>query len=317
MKKGVITLGEALIDFVPLDNQNITYQKCPGGAPANVAVGLARLNVKSYFLGKVGNDVLGRFLKETLTTYQVDTSYMSLTDEARTGIVFVTLAQKGERSFEFFINPSADTLLSESDIKEKIFKESKILHFGSISLISKTSDAATKKAVELAKKNNMIVSYDPNLRLSLWESEEHAKETIISMLPHTDILKISEEELMFITGENDFDESLSVLNHFNIPITVVTLGENGCYVILKGEKIHIPAIKVNAVDTTGAGDAFVSGLLYGIEKYEGAISDLTLEELKQMAEFASISGGLAASEKGAMTALPKIDKIEKYIELKR
>ncbi|KHF41566.1 aminoimidazole riboside kinase [Halalkalibacter okhensis] len=314
MKSGVITLGEALIDFIPLDKENMTYQKCPGGAPANVAVGLAKLQVPTKFVGKVGNDVLGHFLKETLASYQVNTTNMFYTNEARTNVVFVTLADDGERSFEFFIRPSADMLLAEEDIEERIFTETKILHFGSISLIGEISNAATWKAVKLAKENDMIVSYDPNLRLSLWDSEEQAKQTITSMLPFVDIVKISEEELFFITRSKSFEEGLEAITAYNIPVVVVTLGENGSYILINGEKSHVPAMKVNAVDTTGAGDAFVSGLLYGLNQFDKSLSELSMGELKRMAEFASISGALAASVKGAMTALPKVKDVMKYME---
>ncbi|MDT8860754.1 aminoimidazole riboside kinase [Alkalihalobacillus sp. MEB130] len=314
MKSGVITLGEALIDFIPLDKENSTFQKCPGGAPANVAVGLAKLQVPSKFVGKVGNDVLGHFLKETLASYQVDTTNMFYTDEARTNVVFVTLADDGERSFEFFIDPSADTLLAEEDIEESIFLDAKILHFGSISLISGSSNAATWKAVKLAKKNNMIVSYDPNLRLSLWDSEEQAKQTITSMLPYVDIVKISEEELFFITGSKSFEDGLEAITAYNIPIVVVTLGEKGSYILVNGERSHVPAMKVNAVDTTGAGDAFVSGLLYGLNTSDKPLSELSMGDLKRMAEFASLSGALAASVKGAMTALPRVEDVMKYLD---
>ncbi|MFC0272394.1 aminoimidazole riboside kinase [Metabacillus herbersteinensis] len=304
MKHGIISLGEALIDFIPLDETNLTYQKSPGGAPANVAVGTARLGAKSTFLGKVGNDVLGKFLKETLESYNVNTEHMPLSDEARTGAVFVTLAENGERSFDFYINPSADRFLQEDDIEEALFTENKILHFGSISLISEPARSATKKAVQLAKENGMLVSYDPNLRLGLWESREQAKEVILLMLNQADIVKISEEELEFLTGKHDLDEGLEALRSYQVPVLFVTLGSEGSWAITQNEKINVPAMKVSAIDTTGAGDAFVSGILYSFEQYEGDFSQVTIQELGEMATFASISGGLAASTKGAMTALP-------------
>ncbi len=317
MEKGIITLGEALIDFIPLDRENITYQKSPGGAPANVAVGAARLGAKSTFLGKVGDDVLGKFLKETLVSYGVNTNYMSLTKEARTGVVFVTLAENGERSFEFFIKPSADAFLNEADIDATLFQENKVFHFGSISLINEPIRSATKKAVRLAKEHQLFVSYDPNLRLSLWENEQVAKETIISMLSEADLVKISDEELTFLTGEEDIDNGLGALSVYNIPILVVTLGEKGSYVVINGEKAHVPTIQVATVDTTGAGDAFVSGLLYNLNEYEGELAGLSLKQVCDMARFASVSGGLAASEKGAMTALPTLDKVQERLKLGR
>ena len=317
MKKGVISLGEALIDFIPLDADNLTYQKSPGGAPANVAVGVARLQTPSTFLGKVGNDVLGRFLKETLQSYGVHTAHMTMTDEVRTGAVFVTLGQGGERSFDFYIDPSADRFLQEQDIAGELFEEHNILHFGSISMISEPSKSATEKAVRLARENGLVVSYDPNLRLSLWKSEQQAKDTILSIMSQVDVLKISEEELEFLTGEKEIKSGVALLKEqYDIPLIFITLGAEGSYAFTKDGSVRVPAMKVNAVDTTGAGDAFVSGILHCLANKEGNVSAITLEDAKQMAEFASVSGGLAASEKGAMTALPTLEKVEELINSK-
>ncbi|RBW69011.1 aminoimidazole riboside kinase [Bacillus taeanensis] len=310
---GVISLGEALIDFIPLDDQNVTYQKSPGGAPANVAVGVSRLGIKSTFLGKVGNDVLGEFMKNTLNNYGVNVESMLLTDEARTGVVFVTLDDDGERHFSFYINPSADRFLSEDDLKEELFKEHKVFHFGSISMISEPAKSATKKAVALAKENDMVISYDPNLRLGLWEEEGQARETIQSMLGAADFLKISEEELTFITGEEEIEAGLQALKEYSIPLVLVTLGGEGSYIRFKGETVHVPAMKVKTVDTTGAGDAFVSGILYQLNELIKHIAELTVEEVKEIVEFASVSGALAASTKGAMTALPTKEQVEEIL----
>ncbi len=313
MKNGVISLGEALIDFIPLDHTNLTYQKSPGGAPANVAVGVSRLGLKSTFLGKVGNDVLGHFLKDTLDEYGVNTNNMLLTDEARTGAVFVTLDKDGDRSFNFYIDPSADRFFHEAEIDEELFKENRILHFGTISMISEPSRSATLKAVELAKKNDVLVSFDPNVRLTLWKDEEKLKRTILEMLPKADIVKLSEEELAFITGKEMIEEGVEALSHYAIPLLIITLGAEGSLAVSSKAKVAISAMKVNAVDTTGAGDAFVSGMLYSINQYNGQLSDLTEEELTSFGRFASVSGGLAASTKGAMTALPTIQEIEKLL----
>ncbi|WP_216829612.1 aminoimidazole riboside kinase [Alkalihalobacterium elongatum] len=314
MKQGVISLGEALIDFIPLDNENISYQKSAGGAPANVAVGLARLGTNSTFLGKVGDDVLGHFLKNTLDQYGVQTDYMFLDEKTRTGVVFVTLAANGERSFDFYINPSADQMLTTDEIEPNLFVRNKILHFGSISLINDPARSATKKAVALAKENRMLISYDPNLRLNLWPSETAARTGIVSMLDQADVLKISEEELEFITGKKDLAEGIEALAIYEIPLIFITLGADGCIVYLNGQRQSVPAMKVNAIDTTGAGDAFVSGILYSLNNTEQPLSSLTLEEVVTMARFASVSGGLAASTKGAMTALPTLEKVEEMLQ---
>ncbi|MCP8616753.1 aminoimidazole riboside kinase [Salirhabdus salicampi] len=314
MKNGVICLGEALIDFIPLDQENISLQKSPGGAPANVAVGVAQLGTPSTFLGKVGDDVMGRFLQKTLQDFHVNTNYMLLSKEHRTGIVFVTLAANGERSFDFYIDPSADRFLQKEEIESTMFKENNVLHFGSISLIDDPARTATMSAVQLAKENGVVISYDPNLRLGLWKDAKEAKERIISMLEHADVLKISDEELTFITGETNIEKGIAQLEAYNIPFILVTLGEDGSYVVTKDGYAHVPARKVKAVDTTGAGDAFVSGILYSVNEFSRDLSTLTLEEAVQMAQFASVSGGLAASTKGAMTALPTKTEVEQLLQ---
>ncbi|UOF91083.1 aminoimidazole riboside kinase [Fodinisporobacter ferrooxydans] len=311
---GVISLGEALIDFIPLDSENSTYQKSPGGAPANVAVGIAKLGGKSTFLGKVGNDVLGVFLRDTLETHGVDVRQMPLAEEARTGLVFVTLDRSGERSFSFYIQPSADTFLNEQDVKESIFQEHKILHIGSISLIREPARSATKKAVRLAKQAGMLVSYDPNLRLSLWEDAATAKEGILSLLGEADVLKLSEEELEFLTGHKDLEAGLEALEHYGIPLRFVTMGGEGCMVSFKGKTTHVPAWKVEAIDTTGAGDAFVSGILYCLNQAERSLLALEHEDMVQMVRFAAVSGALAASTKGAMTALPTLEQVHAILQ---
>lgn len=313
MKKGIISLGEALIDFIPTDDTNKTYHKSPGGAPANVAVGVARLGVRSTFLGKVGDDVLGEFLQETLESYGVETHQMQFSADVRTGVVFVTNAADGERSFEFYIDPSADRFLEAAEINESDLLNHKILHFGSISLIGNPAKEATEAAVKLAKENDMIVSYDPNLRLSLWKSAQHARDTIITMFGEADILKLSEEELEFVTGEKDIHKGVEQLQKYDIPLTIVTLGADGCYVFTSEGHQQVPAMKVKAIDTTGAGDAFVSGMLYSVHQYTGNIRELTLSDAARMAAFAAVSGGLAASTKGAMTALPTLQEVAEYL----
>ncbi|MFC7785581.1 aminoimidazole riboside kinase [Rossellomorea sp. GCM10028870] len=313
MKQGIISLGEALIDFIPLDEQNTTYQKSPGGAPANVAVGLARLGARSTFLGKVGADVLGRFLQETLQEYGVRTNQMLLTPDVRSGVVFVTNGEDGERSFDFYIDPSADRFLQVNDIDEEDFVSHKILHFGSISMISSPAKKATQHAVKVAKENGLLVSYDPNLRLGLWDSEENARETIKSMLSEADVLKISEEELEFITGEREIEAGVAKLKSYNIPFLIITMGAEGSIVYVGDARQYVPAMKVKAVDTTGAGDAFVSGILYSLHEYKGNIESLSIEEAARMARFAAISGALAASTKGAMTALPTLEEVNHHL----
>ncbi|WP_100407037.1 aminoimidazole riboside kinase [Bacillus solitudinis] len=311
--KGIISLGEALIDFIPLDKDNITYQKSPGGAPANVAVAVAKLGARSTFIGKVGNDVLGEFMRDTLKGHGVNVDSMLLTEEARTGVVFVTLDETGERHFSFYINPSADRFLSAENIEKELFKSHNVFHFGTISMISEPSKSATLEAIRLAKKNGLIVSFDPNLRLGLWESESQAKDTIISMLKETDLAKISDEEMTFLTGETLVEKALKKLESYEIPVLLITFGAKGSYICLHGKITHVPAIDVETVDTTGAGDAYVSGLLYQLSEDGRKPIDISLDDWKKIVGFASVSGALAASTRGAMNALPTLDEVQEKV----
>ncbi|MCM3567039.1 aminoimidazole riboside kinase [Neobacillus mesonae] len=310
---GVLCLGEALIDFIPLDPDNLTYQKSPGGAPANVSVGIAKLGGTAAFLGKAGNDVLGQFLHDTLKGYGVNTCSMIFTEEARTGVTFVTLEPSGERHFSFYINPSADSFLQKEEINLSLFEEYKIFHFGSISLIRDPAKKATLHALEIAKEKGLLISYDPNLRLGLWDSEKRAKETILAAIPYADILKVSDEELTFLTGCTNIEEGIAKLP--NNLLTLVTLGSEGCIYCFKGQAGKVPALKCSAVDTTGAGDAFVSGILYSINKSQIPLGELSESAIVEMIRFANISGGLATTKKGAMSGLPTMQEIQKLLKI--
>jgi len=303
---GIITLGETLIDFTPLDNDNRDFRKNPGGAPANVAVALVRLGAKVSFIGKVGDDLFGKFLLNKLKEENVDITSTFSTKKARTAITFVSLDEKGDRSFEFYIDPSADRFLKPEEIKEKVFEDNKIFHFGSISLIDEPARSATLKAIKLAKKNNNLVSYDPNLRLSLWNSVKEAKKIIVSVLDKCDILKVSKEELKFITEKSDIESGIKLIrNNYNIPYIFVTDGNKGSY-SYHSKLEYTEAYKVETVDTTGAGDAFVAGILYNFNKVEKKRIDD--EFIKKATQFANYLASQAVTHKGAMTSLPKLNE---------
>ncbi|ADQ14182.1 carbohydrate kinase family protein [Halanaerobium hydrogeniformans] len=307
----IITLGEALIDFTPLDKGNRDFRKNPGGAPTNVAVALSRLGVDVSFIGKVGDDVLGRFLVNKLKSEAVNIDNMLLTDEAKTAITFVTLKEDGDRSFDFYIDPSADRFLRKEEIDRELFNEAEIFHFGSISLIDEPARSATKKAIELAHKNEMLVSYDPNLREMLWDSLAEAKEMILSVMESIDILKVSEEELEFLTGKKDISEGTAeIYRKYQIPLIFISCGSEGSYYHYENELFFSPAFQIDAVDTTGAGDAFVSAVLYKILKSEKDISEMEHSYLEKTLKLANYSGSLTASASGAMAALPTLKELE-------
>ena len=308
--QGVITLGEALIDFTPLDDQNMDFRKNPGGAPANVAVALSRLGVDVSFVGKVGDDVLGNFLAKKLQSEEVNIDNLILTDEAKTAITFVTLDEDGDRSFDFYIDPSADRFLRADEIDADLFEKNKIYHFGSISLIDKPARSATKKGIELAHQNKMLVSYDPNLREMLWDSLAEAKDIILSVIAEVDIVKVSEEELEFLTGEKDIKKGAEILKaDYKIPVLFITCGSKGSYYYLN-DLGYVEAFKVDAVDTTGAGDAFMSGVLYNFNETDLTLAEIDNKFLEKTLKFANYSGSLAASASGAMAALPEIKDLK-------
>ena len=313
-KQGIICLGEVLVDMIPLNTKNTEYQKSPGGAPANVSVGLSRLGIESYFIGSVGNDVIGRFLVETLTQFGVHTQGLHQTAEAKTPIVFVELDEKGERSFEFMIDHSADQYLSVECLEEKLFQQASILHIGSISTIHRTSRAATHKAVHIARENGMLVSFDPNLRLSIWPDALGALEQMKALLFTSDIVKLSEEELEFLTDEQDETTAVLKLKDYEIPLLMITRGEEGSSFYTNTHKVTVPAFKVDTIDTTGAGDAFVSGVLAKLHKLQKPLHSLEADDLKNIGTYASVSGALAAASKGAMTALPTEGDVEDFLK---
>ena len=299
-----------------MDKKNECFRKNPGGAPANVAVALSRLGVNVSFIGKVGDDVLGNFMQEKLAEEGVNIENMLLTNEARTALTFVTLDENGDRSFDFYIDPSADRFLREEEIDKELFEKNKIYHFGSISLIDEPARSATKRGIELAHQNDMMVSYDPNLREMLWDSLAEAKEMILSVMDEVDIVKVSEEELEFLTGEEDIKKGAEKLKaEYKIPVLFITCGSEGSYYYLN-ELGFVDAFEVEAVDTTGAGDAFMSGVLYKFNQSDLSLAELDNSFLAKTLKFANYSGSLAASASGAMAALPSLEEVKKVEELK-
>uniref|UniRef100_A0A7N0TTK7 fructokinase n=1 Tax=Kalanchoe fedtschenkoi TaxID=63787 RepID=A0A7N0TTK7_KALFE len=298
-----------LIDFVPTTNgvslaEAPAFKKAPGGAPANVAVGIARLGGSSAFIGKVGEDEFGYMLADILKDNNVDNKAMRFDPGARTALAFVTLRKDGEREFMFYRNPSADMLLQESELDFDLIKKAKILHYGSISLITEPCKSAHIAAARAAKDAGVILSYDPNLRLPLWPSAESAREGILNIWDRADIIKISEEEISFLTnGEDPYsDEVVRKLYHPNLKLLLVTEGPNGCRYYTKEFSGTVGGLKVDAVDTTGAGDAFVAGLLSQVASNTSLLQDE--DRLRDALRFANACGALTVTERGAIPALP-------------
>ncbi|XP_006829109.2 probable fructokinase-7 isoform X3 [Amborella trichopoda] len=306
----VVCFGEMLVDFVPTVGgvslaEAPAFKKAPGGAPANVAVGISRLGGSSAFIGKVGDDEFGYMLADMLKQNNVDTSGVRFDPGARTALAFVTLRADGEREFMFFRNPSADMLLLESELDVDLLRQATIFHYGSISLIAEPCRSAHLAAMKIAKSSGSILSYDPNLRLPLWPSAEAAREGIMSIWEIADVIKVSEEEIVFLTeGEDPNDDNvvLKKLFHPNLKLLLVTEGPEGCRYYTKEFRGRVGGIKAAAVDTTGAGDAFVSGLLCNMVSNLQLYQDET--RLREALQFANACGALTVTERGAIPAMP-------------
>ena len=312
----VVTLGELLVDFVPTVSgvsliDAPAFKKAAGGAPANVAAGLAKLGISAGFMGKVGDDAFGHFLARTLEDACVDTSRLRLCDTARTALAFVSLHPDGEREFMFYRHPSADMLYAPEDVDEEYIQSAKILHYGSISLISEPSRGATLRAIGTARRAGLAISYDPNLRLSLWPNADKAREGILIGWPLAQVIKVSEEELAFLTGTDDLDAAVEQLWHTDLRVLIVTRGKAGCKYVTPRYSGQVPGFCVNAVDTTGAGDGFVAGLLRGLVRDPSA--DQTEARLAGICRYANAVGALTTTERGAIPALPDAVSVESLL----
>ncbi len=306
----VVCLGEVLIDFVALEHgvsvgEASGFKKAPGGAPANVAVAVARLGHASAFLGQVGDDPFGHYLADVLAADNLDVSGLRFSAEARTALAFVSLRADGERSFMFYRHPSADMLMRPEDVALDVLKGKKIFHFGSITLIGEPSRSATLKAAEAARKDGLMISYDPNLRLALWPSADAARNGMLAGLDYATVVKVSEEEVEFLTGSHD----VSSLWRDSIQLIAVTQGADGAIIHSRDGKQHVQGFNVRAVDTTGAGDGFVAGLLVGLLEHK----DNYLTQLEPIVRFANAVGALTTTQLGAIPALPTRAAVEQFM----
>lgn len=312
----VVCLGELLIDFICTKSgvsleDALGFVKAAGGAPANVAVGLARLGVSSAFIGKVGNDAFGRFLRCTLQENEVDTTNLFFDHDHKTKLAFVSLTEDGERDFEFYGSQSANTQLTISDINQSVISGARIFHFGSISLISNPSREATLAAVKIARDNGVSVSFDPNLRLSLWKNTGEAKTRIIKGLTLADIVKLDAEELKFITDAADIKAGAEILLRKGAKLISVSLGRNGCYFASNKATGTVEGFDVEALDTTGAGDGFVAGMLAGI--LETDFQTLGGGDLYHIFRFANAVGALTTTARGGIPALPYKEEVTTFL----
>jgi fructokinase len=311
-----ICLGELLIDFVPTVTGTSlidapAFRKAPGGAPANVAVGLARLGVPSAFMGKVGDDPFGHFLANTLAEAGVNTAPLRFSSEARTALAFVSLRADGEREFMFYRHPSADMLLTPEEVDADAIRGAKLLHFGTISLISEPSRGATLHAIEVGRGAGCLISCDPNLRLALWPDRAAAREGLLLGISKAEIVKISDEELRFLTGSDDPAAAREQLWHDRLGLMVVTLGSAGCVYFTPAFDGVVVGFSVAAIDATGAGDGFVAGLLQGLLMDRGVPGNEA--RLRELCRLANAVGALATTERGAIPALPTMERVRTFL----
>lgn len=310
----VICLGEALVDFLPNRRgqrvREVTqWTPCLGGAPANVAVGLARLGARSGLVGVTGDDEFGHFLKEGLRQEGVDVSCMRQTTEGKTGLGFVSLTKSGERSFTFYRTRAAETFLDERDTKgaSKLLRSSKVVHVGTNSLIHAPARAAVVDAVKAAHAAGQITSTDPNLRLHLWKDPEVLKKLLATLFKHCAVVKLSEEEIEFVTGTTDVMKALDWLEARGVVVGIVTCGAKGAVLRFGGDTRKVPARKVKVMDTTGAGDGFTAGFLYGLTRLYGTRGELEtadLDALEGHARFGCVVGSYVVTRLGAVAGLP-------------
>ncbi len=309
----VVCFGDLLIDFVPTESglplaEVETFRRAPGGAAANVAVGLARLGAKSAFMGKVGDDVFGHLLARTLADEGVDIGPLRFDDRARTALAFVSLKADGERDFLFYRHPSADMLFTKDEVDEAAIAAAPVFHFDSISLAAPGPRETALFAADQAKVAGKLVSFDANLRLPLWASADAARAGIRQGLQRATIAKVSDDELDFLTDSRDAAVMRRELWHDGLELMVLSVGKAGSILVTREGELQIPTFQVRAVDTTGAGDGFVAGLLVGLMHDLGRLQDRDF--LYSAGRFANAVGALTTTERGAIPALPRRDQVE-------
>ena len=313
----VVALGELLIDFTQngiSDQGNPLFEANPGGAPCNVLAMLTKLGHKTAFIGKVGKDSFGEKLKETLEEVGIEASYLYMDEEVPTTLAFVHTFADGDRDFSFYRKPGADMMLKPEEISEELIKRAYIFHFGTLSMTHKEVRESTKKALNIAKKAGILISFDPNLRPPLWDSLETAKEQVLFGLQFCDILKISDNEIQWLTGEEDYIKGVEwILERFSVSLILVTMGKEGSLVYYKGKITEEKAfLQKNTVDTTGAGDTFTGCVLSQICKI--GWENLRYEDLSEMLRFSNAAAALITTRKGALKVMPSREEIEEILK---
>ena len=327
----VVALGELLIDFIQNGTsaqENPLFEANPGGAPCNVLAMLNKMGHKTAFIGKVGKDIFGHQLKAVLEEIEIDTTNLLMDEKVRTTLAFVANNVTGERSFSFYRSPGADMMLTADEVQENLISSAKIFHFGTLSMTHEGVREATKYALRIAKENNLLISFDPNLRESLWDTLDNAKKQVDYGLHYCDILKISDNEIRWFTGRADFDEGVAILQEkYHIPLILLSMGRDGSRAYYDGMKVEVPGfIQEKTVETTGAGDTFMGSCLhyllqrvpeglggYGQAKNRLAEARLIEDDLREMLTFANAAASIITTRKGALKMMPTKEEIERLI----
>ena len=314
----VVALGELLIDFTENGTSaqgNPMMEANPGGAPCNVLSMLCRLGKTTAFIGKVGKDMFGTQLRNAITEVGISAEGLVTDPEVNTTLAFVHTFPDGDREFSFYRKPGADMMISESDLKPELIENCKIFHFGSLSMTHEICRQATHAAIDMAKKAGALISYDPNLREPLWNSLDEAKVQIAYGREHCDIMKISDNEIQWFTGKEDYDEGIQVLQDtYHIPMILLSLGKEGSRAYVNGLRVEVPAfVQENTIETTGAGDTFCANVLNYVLEHDLDLASFTEENLKEMLTFANAGASIITTRKGALRVMPTREEIQAFL----
>lgn len=309
----IVAVGELLIDFTPVKNESGTFFKeNPGGAPCNMLTMAARLGSKTAFIGKVGEDQFGIYLGNVLRTQDIDISGLVYSEEYNTTLAFVHLDEGGDRSFSFYRRGCADVMLEKSEVDYTLLDKTKALHFGSLSFTNEPSRSTVLDIIEYAKKKGKLITYDPNYRPALWASEAAAAEAMGKGLEYADIVKVSEEEALLLTGEEDFYKAAEKLYNIGITLVCVTLGEKGSFYYHKNGHGIVKGYKSNVVDTTGAGDAFFGATVHQLLQ-RSDINEITVKDLDEIFSFSNAAASICIESFGGIPSIPKLEDILKRL----
>lgn len=312
----VVALGELLIDFTQngfSEQGNGLFEANPGGAPCNVLSMLNNLGKKTAFIGKVGKDQFGLTLKKTLEELGIETENLMMDEEVHTTLALVHTFEDGDRDFSFYRNPGADMMLRADELKEDLISDTRLFHFGTLSMTHDGVKDATIKAVTKAKEAGALISFDPNLREPLWDSLDHAKEEIRWGLGQCDILKISDNEIQWLTGKEDFTEGVAAIRaEFPIPLILVSMGKDGSRAYYQDGYVEVaPFLQENTIETTGAGDTFCACIINYV--LDHGLTGLTDDQLQEMLTFANAAASIITTRKGALRVMPTFDEVQDYL----